>query len=258
MKRNFPAIKINLLGVSCIQAAGKTLSFPYQKPKLLLAYLVTEARTVNRADLSAMLWPDRSEHHARQNLRQAMAALKRQLGESFDGLIATSRKSLEFIGQESCTIDIERLKNASTASHTIEAVPTLQSIYPGPFCEGVHVPHGDEFNGWLKLRRQEFHSMAITLGRNLVNGYRAAQQDHQVIQAYAQLLAIEWDNESLMGEFMKYLDTHGQRRQAINLFQEYEKRLRQEIGLQPGDDLLALHESIIRAENAKADFAFIG
>ncbi len=260
MTRNSPAIDITLLGSFDVHVAGKALLFPYQKPKLLIAYLVTEARSVHRANLSTLLWPDRSVHHARQNLRQAIASLKRQFGETFDKLFASSRQSLEFIGHEYCTIDIELLKNAVIPSSGIklhgahaEGTPSLQSIYRGPYCMGLHVQDSNEFNDWLKIRRQEFHSLAVTLGRKLVDSYRHTQQEQQAIQSYMQLLTIEWNNELLINEFMKYLITQGRRSQAISLFNEYETRLRKENGIQPSSDLVALYESFAGSRNMRGN-----
>ncbi len=258
MTRNSPAINITLLGSFDVHVEGKALRFPYQKPKLLIAYLVTEARSMDRANLSALLWPACSEHHARQNLRQAIASIKRQFGETFDKLFATSRQSLEFIGHEYCTIDTELLKKAvifasgsKTLGAHIEGTPSLQSLYRGPYCMGFHVQDGNEFNDWLKIRRQEFHSLAVTLGRRLVDGYRHAHQEQQAIQSYTQLLTIEWNNELLINEFMKYLITQGRRSQAISLFHEYETRLQHENGIHPGGDLVSLYESFAGVKNIR-------
>lgn len=250
MKRTAPTIDINLLGSVGVHVAGKTLRFPYKKPQLLLAYLITEAREVPRSDLSALLWPDRSEHNSRQNLRQALASLKSQLGESFNELFASSRKKIEFIGYEHCTIDIERMKSAiqcATSNH----IPfpeagglLLHDIYRGPFCHGFNVPCSDQFNAWLESRQQEFHSMAVTLGVKLLNNYLHAEQEHHIIQSYNQLLAIDWHDESLINEFMKYLIAQGLQLQAITLFREHETRLRQEYGLRPDSHLVSLYESL--------------
>src|SRR5512143_2633111 len=116
MKRNSPTFDIHLLGTFDIRVAGNALKFPYEKPKLLCAYLITEGGPLSRSHLAERLWPDRSTHHARQNLRQAIATLKRLLGTSFDELFILTRHTVEFIGHQHCIIDIEQLKNGAWTS----------------------------------------------------------------------------------------------------------------------------------------------
>lgn len=250
MKRITPAIDIRLLGSFRVQVAGNTLSFPYQKPQMLLAYLITEARAIYRGHLSSLLWPDRSDHHSRQNLRQAMASLKHLLGDAFDELFVSSRQTIEFIGHERCNIDIDKLKVAIQrdslvpAYHDGAGVLSLQDLYSGPFCQGFHVPGSKRFDEWLESRQEEFRSLAVTLGHRLIDGYQQEQQEHQVIQSYTQLLAIERHDESLINEFMKYLVRQGRRLQAITLFREHATRLKLEYGLQPDSHLVSLYESL--------------
>ena len=247
MGRIVPAIDINLLGTFSVHMAGKALFFPYQKPQFLLAYLVAEGRTVYRGHLASLLWPDRSEHHSRQNLRQALASLKNLFGESFDDLFVSTRQTIEFIGYEQCNIDTENLKNAVHFTPSVNSGrngPSLQDLYRGPFCHGFHVAGGNKFDEWLESRQQEFRSLAVTLGLRLIDDYQQAQQEHHVILGYTQLLAIERHDESLINEFMRYLVMQGRRLQAITLFREHATRLRQEYGLQPDRHLVMLYESL--------------
>jgi len=172
MKRNSPTIDIHLLGTFDIRLAGNALKFPYEKPKLLCAYLITEGGPLSRSHLAERLWPDRSTHHARQNLRQAIATLKRLFGTTFDELFTLTRHSVEFIGHGRCTVDIELLKDtAQTSSNSVIAAwqSPISYFYPGPFCQGMNIGDCQEFDEWLQARRLEFQSLAITLSRKLLN-----------------------------------------------------------------------------------------
>src|SRR5947209_1041103 len=65
-------------------ASGETLS-RRRKPLILLAFLCRPApRAVPRAELAALVWGEREETKARQSLRQALLALKRELGDVLD------------------------------------------------------------------------------------------------------------------------------------------------------------------------------
>jgi hypothetical protein len=67
-------LQINLLGPVEVRLAGADLTPTLsRKVKALLAYLAVEAeRPHPRASLAGLLWPERPETVARQNLRQSL------------------------------------------------------------------------------------------------------------------------------------------------------------------------------------------
>jgi DNA-binding SARP family transcriptional activator len=62
--------------------ARPVAGFDYDKVRALLAYLAVEAdRAHRRAALAGLLWPDQSEQAAHTSLRQALATLRRAIGD---------------------------------------------------------------------------------------------------------------------------------------------------------------------------------
>ena len=73
-------IAVDLLGPMKLTVDGRQVPPPTQKPRALLAYLMLRAdEDVPRATLAALLWGDRPDSQAKTSLRQALAALKREL-----------------------------------------------------------------------------------------------------------------------------------------------------------------------------------
>jgi DNA-binding SARP family transcriptional activator len=77
-----PRVEIRILGGFAVRAGGAPIDVPGRKVQALLARLARRpGEEVSRAALAAMLWPDRGEEQARGSLRQALATLRRTLGE---------------------------------------------------------------------------------------------------------------------------------------------------------------------------------
>jgi DNA-binding SARP family transcriptional activator len=73
--------EVRLLGPLQLALDGRALTgFESNKVRALLAYLAVEgARAHSREHLAALLWPEQPDRVARQNLRQALYALRQTL-----------------------------------------------------------------------------------------------------------------------------------------------------------------------------------
>ena len=71
-------LAISLLGSFQVMLDGEPLTaFETDKARSLLAYLAVEARRPHRREsLGALLWPERAEAAARNNLRQTLFRLR--------------------------------------------------------------------------------------------------------------------------------------------------------------------------------------
>jgi len=77
------ALRLNLLGgFELLSGSGAPVSLPPRKAKALLAYLALGgSRPHARDKLAALLWADCGDAQARTSLRQALAAIRKSLGE---------------------------------------------------------------------------------------------------------------------------------------------------------------------------------
>src|SRR4051812_41972193 len=76
---------------------GVAVKFATEHSRALLAYLSMQPGVHERTTLAALLWPDRPEATARQNLRQTLLYLKQSLRHSpqLKSLLAVTPKSIE-------------------------------------------------------------------------------------------------------------------------------------------------------------------
>src|SRR5262250_1270562 len=68
-------------GFAAVQPSGQPVEVSGKKNQALLTYLALHAdKKLTREKLISLLWSDRGEAQARNSLRQALAALRRDLG----------------------------------------------------------------------------------------------------------------------------------------------------------------------------------
>src|SRR6516164_10339904 len=68
-------------GFAALLPTGQPVEISCKKNRALLTYLALHAdRKLTREKLTSLLWSDRGEAQARNSLRQALAALRRDLG----------------------------------------------------------------------------------------------------------------------------------------------------------------------------------
>ena len=79
--------------------ARPVAGFDYDKVRALLAYLAVEADRAHRRDaLAGLLWPDQSEQAAHNSLRQALATLRRAIGDHAAAVpfLLITREAIQF------------------------------------------------------------------------------------------------------------------------------------------------------------------
>src|SRR3989440_12811600 len=74
-------LRLAVLGPPEVFHDGSRLTFALRKAQALLLYLAVEGGMHHRRQLDAFLWPDSEPHEARAALRNAIALLRRLLGD---------------------------------------------------------------------------------------------------------------------------------------------------------------------------------
>src|SRR5947209_8911407 len=74
-------LRLNVLGAPEVFHDGSRLTFALRKAQGLLLYLAVEGGMHHRRQLDAFLWPDSEPHEARAAFRNAIALLRRLLGD---------------------------------------------------------------------------------------------------------------------------------------------------------------------------------
>ena len=152
---------IHLVTLGSLQLNGESgpLLAGRRKILALLACLVRRApEPVRRAELALLLWTDRSESHAKQSLRQALAELRPILG---DALLADGDSVL--VDADAFTFDVLAFENAVRDERWDDAA----HLWGGEFLHGLEAVGGEAWARWLHEERRKLRQGAATTFRAL-------------------------------------------------------------------------------------------
>ena len=236
-------IELHTLGVLDLRAAdGREVLAVLQQPKRLglLAYLAADSpRRFHRRDsLLALFWPDLDEGHARAALRRSLHFLRSGLGAE----VLAGRGDEEVgVPDEALWCDATALDQAVQAGDPERAT----SLYRGPFLDGLHVEGAaSEFQDWLDLERDRLRRQASGAATLLME--RAEREGRAADAARWARRASELapDDESALRRLLALLDRAGDRPAAVQAYEDFARRMAQDLEMEPAPETRALAESI--------------
>ena len=125
--------------------AGSIALFRSQRAFALLGYLTCERRTIARAYLAALLWPDEAPGKGRSKLRRELYNLVKILPSCWE----TDAQTVRFLPAADTSVDIYVLQRMETERRWLEATDLLG----GGFLEGLYLSENLEFETWLLAER---------------------------------------------------------------------------------------------------------
>jgi predicted ATPase/DNA-binding SARP family transcriptional activator len=225
-------VQVHLLGRAKVRFDTSEAQFLPDKRFHLLTYLAYQEDWVGREQLLYLFWSESVGESARNNLRQL---LRRVRDLEF--------ASLEMKGQYlrwPVTSDVAAFKGAVSKTRWAEAL----GHYTGPLLEDFIAEESPEFSTWLDLERERLREQW-----RLAVQRRAEELETQgwYLEA-AGLLKTLVDGDDLdeqaLKAYMKMTVQAGGREQALEAYQDFATRLREELDLSPTTDLEQLAKAI--------------
>ena len=183
-------LSISLLGSFQVTLDGNpVVAFESDKVRAMLAYLVVEASQPHRREsLAGLLWPERPERSARQNLSQALYNLRKSIGDrdADPPFLQTTAESIQFNRLSDHWLDVAAFADglAGCGQHDSGIVETCEqcgeqlrqtvSLYRGDFMGGFYLDGCAAFEEWV-LVRQEQHRRQILEALHRLAGYHERQ-----------------------------------------------------------------------------------
>lgn len=201
----------------------------------LLAYLALPAlgRFVRRDTLGALLWPELDQPRARTALRKTVHAVRQALGTE----AITSR------GDEDVALSPARLwcdAAAFTAAADSGFLLEALRLYRGELMPGFHLTGCWEFDRWLEEERGAARERASAAAWALAQRFETDQQFSDAAGMARQSVRFSWSDERALRRAVAMLDRLGDRAGALRLFDEFARRLRLELDVEPSRETLDL------------------
>jgi DNA-binding SARP family transcriptional activator len=216
-------LQVRLLGAVAAERDGEQLSLLPAAGRLL-AFLAVRQASHDREAVAAHLWPASAGAAARANLRTAVWALRKAIG---DDALTASRTTVG-LSPEEVIVDLADCRRR-TATGDLAAAATL--------CHSELLPGYAE--DWAEAARRQLRA---ELAEALEARSAAAERDGDTaVAARWSRLRCELDplNEAAHADLVRQLAAAGDRASALIAGREVTARLREELGVRPGPMLRA-------------------
>jgi len=208
-----------------------------RKTLALLALLaVAGRRGVSRDKLAAFLWPESDTEHARSVLKQACYALRRDLHAPELFLGATELR----LNPAVITSDIQAFEHAVEGGDPERAAV----VYAGPFLDGFYLGAAGEFERWMEDERSRLARQGLEAVELLANQASSAGEGKAAVKWWRRLTELDPLSARAAVGLMRALDDAGERAEAVQHGRRYEAYVRQELGVDPAADVLAVIQEL--------------
>ena len=232
----------------------KITSFHSDKERALLAYLCLEVEGAHRREkLAGLLWPDYPESAARTNLRNALANLRRAIGDqkknadpgTAQNFLHVSRKTLQFNVNSDSWVDVLAfLSTVEKSQPTVAELEAAVACCRGEFMAGFSLPDSSLFEEWLLFQRERFNRLAFDSIYRLVEVYSTQGEYKRALGHAWHLVSLDPLSESAQQLLIRLLAYNNQPNKALLQYETYANLLADEIGVEPLEKTTSLYLQI--------------
>ena len=239
-----------ILGPIEVRADGERVALGSGHQETVLAMLLTDPnRVVPLHRLVEAAWDGESPATARRQVQNTVSALRARLARAGSpGAIVTDGPGYRaVIGRGELDADVfesrveaaHREAAADRAAAAVNDLRTALDMWRGPALAGITSQAVEAAAVRLNERRlavlDEYVARCFSLGRH-----------DELLGELAVLIGQHPLHERLTGQFMLALYRSGRQAEALTAFRQLRSRLVDELGVEPGTEVRALHDAILR------------
>ncbi len=201
----------------------------------LLLYLAAALpRGFHRKDtLLALFWPESSDGRARRALNKAVYYLRHALDPS----VLLSRGDEEVaVAEERLWCDAVAFERALDAGQPEEAL----ALYRGDFAPGFFVSHAPDFERWMDTERHRLRERAVEAALGLAEREEASGRLELAERWARHASGLSPYDERAARRHVSLLDRGGDRAGALRAYEEFARRLRDDLEVEPSPETQAL------------------
>jgi DNA-binding SARP family transcriptional activator len=241
-----PVLRVHLFGHVRVFTDGAPFQMATPRKALpLLAYLLLHRDgAVSRDFLSFLLWPDENEDSARQKLRATLFDLTRVLPAAPDGhWITIEGTGVRWNPGTEVSLDVDDFEAAIVDSKRLEQGVGL---YAGDLLETLY----DE---WIIAPRERLRSAYLGALGQLISVARRRVDFPLAIACAKRLLEADPLREDVARRLIALRYEAGDRAGALDEYDRFEGRVRDELGIDPMPETAAIREAILRNDAVGAE-----
>jgi DNA-binding SARP family transcriptional activator/tetratricopeptide (TPR) repeat protein len=235
-------LEVRLLGQVEIAVDGEPfrLATPRKSLQLLAYLLMHRAAPVSRDYVSFLLWPDEEEGVARGRLRSTISDLLRVLPQPGSDFVGTNADEIWWNGEVDLWLDVDEFAVAAKESQRLEEAAAL---YRGDLLPELY----DE---WLYGFRERLRNLYLAALTELVSQLRKRGESAGAIEVARRILETDPWREDIVRRIVALRYESGDAAGAVSEFRAFESRLREEMGVSPMPETVALADRVVRGDSA--------
>jgi DNA-binding SARP family transcriptional activator/ABC-type transport system substrate-binding protein len=247
-------ITFRILGRLEALVDGREVDFPSARERALLGALVLHVGEVVSVDtLIDSVWGERAPASARHMVHEYVSRLRAALG---DASVIVTRAPGYIVERDACDVDAARFIECLNAARAAVAGDELDEALK-EFDEALDLWRGDALSDVAlegdarfavarladerRTARSERVDLALVLGRH-----------HELIPDLQGAVAAEPHDEHVLRQLMLALYRDGRQADALARYRDSRQRLAGDLGIEPGAELRALEQAILRHDRALA------
>ena len=236
---------MRLFGQPAIAVDGRAfrLATPRKSLQVLAYLLIHRAAPVSRDYLAFLLWPDEEEGVARTRLRSTVNDLLRVMPQPGSDFIGSSVTELWWNPDVALSLDVDEFTDASKDAARLEEAVAL---YRGDLLPELY----DE---WLDGLRERFRNIYLTVLTQLVSSLRKRGDVRRAIEMARKILEVDPWREDVVRRVVALRYESGDAAGAISEYRHFTARLRDELGVDPMRETVALAERVAKGDVAGDD-----
>ncbi|MGB2568716.1 BTAD domain-containing putative transcriptional regulator [Micromonospora citrea] len=233
-------MRFGVLGpLAVVTDTGEPVTVPGAKVRALLADLVAHRNQVVSADrLIDDLWGDDPPANAAGALQVRVSQLRKALDDAEPGArnLVESRPPGYVLRTDS--VDADRFTALAAADDTASLTEALRLWRGEPYADVADAP-------WARAEAERLAEARLVVREKLAEARLARGEHALVVAELAELVARHPLRESLRALHLRALYAAGRQSEALDSYAELRTRLADELGLDPGPELVALHRRIL-------------
>lgn len=246
-------LRLYLFGTAQLERNDEPIALRPRKAVALFVYLVVTAQRHSRDTLATLLWPESSQKNARASLRRTLYQLNQVLPAD---TISATTETIEINSDADLWVDVSAFRQHVAACVLPDGPvdilePACRSrleeaaeLYGDNFLSGFSLVDSVGFDDWQTMQRESLRRALAGVLAQLTHSYATQGQFDQAIGFASRWLTVDPMHEPAHRKLMQLYAWSGQRAAAVRQYEECERILRDEIGVDPAVETLELLTSI--------------
>lgn len=229
-------IELRALGTLALAGASDAADDVRAQTKrlLLLVYLADgDPAGVSRDALLAAFWPELDDARARNAMRQALAMLRRAVGEA---VLPVDRGETVRLEPGALRYDVA----AFTAALAADDLPGALAQYRGDFLAGLHAPGTPQIERWMEDRRASLRRKAVRAALALAERAAAAGDEAAPVSWAHRAVTLAPHEEPAWRKLIELQVRQGNVPAALSTYDRLCRMLRDDFDSEPSPETTAL------------------